>query len=211
MLVQNTFRISRRPTGVAEAAGLALISLVPAIVPVLGSKKFIKLVVKANEAARSAEFRSKSFDDRGKGAIVEDDTVLGVVDDISQLVIEQPRIKRVENAAHADDAEPRYQVPVVIHCQRCDTFSGPHPESLESLGELPRSSGNLDPVGADSHAVGARRDDLARAVLAFGMVHQPHDAERKVLHCAERAQKRLPRGAHHDSKTSDRIQLEGQL
>jgi hypothetical protein len=29
-------------------------------------------------------------------------------------------------------------------------------------------------------------------MLALGMVHQPHDAERKVLHCAERAHQRLP-------------------
>jgi hypothetical protein len=37
------------------------------------------------------------------------------------------------------------------------------------------------------------------------MVEQPHDTEREILHCAERAHQRLPQKvAHHDSKTAHR-------
>jgi hypothetical protein len=35
-------------------------------------------------------------------------------------------------------------------------------------------------------------NDLTRAVLPLGMVEDPHDAEREILHCAERTHQRLP-------------------
>jgi hypothetical protein len=43
-------------------------------------------------------------------------------------------------------------------------------------------------------------------MLTLGMVQNPHDAERKVLHCAEHAHQRLPElgKAHHAAKTAAR-------
>jgi hypothetical protein len=45
--------------------------------------------------------------------------------------------------------------------------------------------GQLPPIGSDSGPVGPGGDDFAATVLALGMIHQPHDAEREILHCAQ--------------------------
>ena len=41
-------------------------------------------------------------------------------------------------------------------------------------------------------AIARRADDFARAMLAFGMVDEAHDAQRPVLHCTQVALHPLP-------------------
>ena len=80
------------------------------------------------------------LDQRLERSIVEQNLILGVVDDIFELVVEQPRIYGVQHAAHADDAEPGDQVTVVIHGQRGDPVAGFYPEPLERLASRRASS-----------------------------------------------------------------------
>ena len=73
----------------------------------------------------------------------------------------------------------------MVHRQRRDAVAGLDAEPLERLGHAPGIVGDALPVGPDGRSVGPGGDDLARAMLALGMVDQPHDPQRKILHCAE--------------------------
>jgi hypothetical protein len=80
--------------------------------------------------------------------VVEDHAVFGMVDDVAQLVVEQPRVERVEHSAHADDAEPGDQVAVVVHRQRGDAVAGLDAHPLQSLCQAPGIMSDTLPVGA---------------------------------------------------------------
>ena len=68
---------------------------------------------------------------------------------------------------------------------------GSTPKPLEGLAHPPRVVGERFPVGPDRRAVWPSGDNLAIPMLPFGVIHQPHDPERPVLHCAE-GHRRLP-------------------
>src|SRR4029450_4279816 len=92
-------------------------------------------------------------------------------------------------------------MPVMVHGHGRDAISRFDSETLERLAHAPRLAGELFPVGADGASVGARTDNLAAVVLTLGMIHQPRDAQREILH---RAQKhaRLPSEDEHHAPSS---------
>jgi uncharacterized protein YcfJ len=49
MLVEHSLGIARRAAGVAEAAGVALVSLGPRIVAVLGAEPVVEITLEADE------------------------------------------------------------------------------------------------------------------------------------------------------------------
>src|SRR3546814_12774145 len=85
--------------------------------------------------------RFQPLDDRGEGGVVEEDSILGVVGDVDQLVVEQTRADRVEDAAHAAVPIPRVYVADVVLREGSDslavTDSLPSPR-LGTHARLPR-------------------------------------------------------------------------
>ena len=127
----------------------------------------------------------ESLNQRFKGGVVKEDMVFRVIHDVVELLVEQPGIGGVQNAAHADDAEPCGQVTVVVHRERRDAIPRSNTHSFERLGHAPGIVGEALPVGPDGATVGARGNNLPRAMLTFRMIHQPHDPQRPVLHRAQ--------------------------
>jgi hypothetical protein len=70
----------------------------------------------------------------------------------------------------------------MVHRQRRDPVARFDPEPFERLRHPPRVVRDLAPVGSGGRAVGPGGDDLALAMLALGMVDQPHHPQRPVLH-----------------------------
>src|SRR6185503_11554907 len=66
MLVKDSLGISCRAAGVADAARIALVTLVPVIVAILSGKEVVEFVVEADEMRRSGQLGLQSFDDRGE-------------------------------------------------------------------------------------------------------------------------------------------------
>ena len=81
---------------------------------------------------------------------------------------------------------------IVVHRQSSNAIAGPNSHPFERLGEPPSVMRDLGPVGPTRQAFGPRSHDLSAAMFALGVIEDPHDAEWKVLHCAEHAHKRLP-------------------
>jgi hypothetical protein len=77
------------------------------------------------------------------------------------------------------------KMPVVVHRQRCNSVALADAEPLQRLGHPPGLARHLAPACPSDGAVGPIGDDLATAMLALGMVHQPHRPERPVLHRAQ--------------------------
>src|SRR6185436_12293186 len=70
----------------------------------------------------------------------------------------------------------------MVHRQSGDAVAGMHPQRFERLCHAPGIMSDIAPVGAGGGAIGPGRDDFAVRMFAFGMVDQPHDAERPILH-----------------------------
>ena len=192
MLVNNALGISRSAAGVTKTARFALVTFVPRVVAILRRQPVVELVVEAHVVLNGRPARLHPRDQAFEGCIVEQHTVLGVRGNVGKLIIEQAGIERVKDAAHANHPEPGREVPVVVHRQRGNALSRPDAKTLQRLPHAASVIGKRLPVSSHGRPVRPRCDDFACAVLSLGMVQQPHDAERKILHCAERAHQRLP-------------------
>jgi hypothetical protein len=73
----------------------------------------------------------------------------------------------------------------MVHRHGRDTVAGLHAEPFECLCQAPRIVRNALPIGPESRSIRSCADNFSRSMLAFGVVDQPRDAERKVLHCAQ--------------------------
>ena len=79
------------------------------------------------------------LDQRREGEIEEHDAVLGVVDDVGELLVEQTRIDRVGDRAHARDRVVQLEVAVAIPGERSDPGSGRDAQPRHCAGETARA------------------------------------------------------------------------
>ena len=82
----------------------------------------------------------------GQQAFVhEDRAILGVVDDVGELVGVEAEVERVEHAAHQRDAEVGLEVRAVVPAERGDAVAGRDAEIEQDPGE---AAGAVGEVGA---------------------------------------------------------------
>jgi hypothetical protein len=124
MAIERPFRLSRGARGVAERGGAPLIEFGPLEIPVLGlcqllvggecrqsSQRLGIVPGQQNDAAVFGELRCQPLDQRNEGAIDEKKPVLGMVDDVDDLLVEQPRIDRMANGSDARDTVIELEMP----------------------------------------------------------------------------------------------------
>ena len=119
--------------------------------------------------------------------------------------------KCMADGADPDDSIPAFEMPAAVHGHGRDAIARFDAETLERLAHAPRLAGELFPVGAHGASVGSRADNLAAVMLTLGMIHQPRDAQREILHRAQKHARLPSEDAHHDRKPDARKSLEGKL
>ncbi|MGY4409885.1 hypothetical protein ACVWW4_001621 [Bradyrhizobium sp. LB7.1] len=128
------------------------------------------------------ELRRDRLHDRQRGAVDEQNPVLGVVDDVDELFGKQPRVDGVQHVAHARRGIEHLEVTVRIPRQCTDAVAGLHAEPLQ------RQRHALDArmgvrIGVTMNvALDLARDDLGLAVIIRGILDQAADQKRHVHH-----------------------------
>ena len=117
-------------------------------------------------------------------AVDEDDAVLGVVDDVDDLLGEQADVQRVQHGAVGGHREVELEVALRVPGEGRDALAALHAEALEHAPEAIDALGHLRVGGAD-RPVALERDHLLAGIAAA----QPpaHGADRQlevVLHQA---------------------------
>ena len=193
MLIQDALGMAGSAAGVAQHAGIALVAAGPFGIAILGANPALELAVIVTDIVfdRGPE-RLHPIDDRLERRIIKQHLILGMVDDIIELIIEQPRVDRVQDAAHADRAVPADEVPAVVHRQRCDPFTLPHAKLAQSLGHFERVAANLAPIGPRFAAIGPMGDNFPGTIFARGMINNVGDPKVPILHCSKHS-RQLPR------------------
>src|SRR3546814_18943934 len=115
MLIENALWIAGRAAGVAEHRRLALVAFDPGIIVAFGGDQILELaIIETDIMLDRLPTRFQPLDDQGEGDVVEEDSILGVVGAVDQLVVAQTRVDRLEDAAHAHGAIPRDYVAAVV-------------------------------------------------------------------------------------------------
>ena len=92
MLIEHSLRIAGCPARITEAAGIPPVAFVPATASISSASQSIEVVVEADVLLDRRPLRLHSLDQRREGAIIKEDAVLRVIDDILELAVEQPRL-----------------------------------------------------------------------------------------------------------------------
>jgi hypothetical protein len=126
--------------------------------------------------------RAQAFEKRNERQVEEQPAVLGMVDDIGQLIGEQPRIERVHDDAHAHEPVPDLGMAVGIPRHRPDHIAGADAEPAgRGAGEHPGTTVEVLIAVAMNRSLDGPRHHLARAEPG-GMVEDGVNEERPVLH-----------------------------
>ncbi len=197
VMVEGALGRSGRARGVAQAAGRGLVEHRPVVLGRLTrDQAFIAsdleagswqmgIVGQHEDALELRQLRRQALDQRQEHRVGEQIAVLGVVDDVGDLVREQARVDRVADGADARDAVVELEVPVIVPGERRDPVALADPElRLQRVGQLPDPAaerGIGDPVRG---LVGAAGDHLRLAVIVGRVVEDRRDPERLVHHQA---------------------------
>ena len=136
--------------------------------------------------------RSQLLGEGHEGRIDEDQPVLGVADDVDELVGEEARIERVTDRAHAGHAEVEFDVAMAVPRQGSDPIADTDAEPAERLGETLRALVGLAVAVAMDRTLARARDDLGVGVVVAGVLDQVRDQEREIHH--QSAHTKLLRG-----------------
>ncbi|MNV29130.1 hypothetical protein D3C71_1203430 [compost metagenome] len=112
---------------------------------------------------------------RGKAGVKQHHLVVGVVDDVGQLLGVQTRVAGVHDHAAAGHGVVRLQVAVVVPGQRPHHAAGAQAQRLQCVGQLPGAPGHVGETVAVQAAIGVARDDLLIAVLVLAMFEDGRD------------------------------------
>src|SRR5579883_1791398 len=126
--------------------------------------------------------RRELFDQWRKVGIEKHVAVLGVVDDVDELLDEQARIDGVQHAARAGHAIIQFEVSPGIPGQRRDTIALGDTEACECAGDALGAGGDLPVVGAVDDACRITRDNLGLRMPGRDVFDQVRDQEWPVLH-----------------------------
>ncbi len=132
--------------------------------------------------AHRLELGSKLLGHGDEGEIEEEQLILGVIDDVAQLVVEEARVDGVADRAHPRDAEIELEVPVGVPGQRRDAIAEADAVALQRLGEAFGARFEIGVAIAMNAALDGARDDLGVAVIGRRIGHQLRDQQRPVHH-----------------------------
>ena len=135
-----------------------------------------------HDALDAGDLALEHLQQRQQRRVDEQQPVRRVVDDVLELLREQPRVDRVHHGADARHRVVELEVAVVVPGQRGDAVARLHARGHERVGELPRAAEHLAPGAAVPRRVQRHRDDLDVRVVAVREPHDVGDQERPLHH-----------------------------
>ena len=147
--VERALGMACRATGVTEPHGLVLTLHPPAILIVRcrhqglvimdPARKFGRgralLAVEEHEMVDPADLLAQAFHQRQQRCVDEDHLVLGMVDDVGQLIRKEANVEGVYDRACARRAEVEFNMLVVVPSKGADSVAGLHTQSFEHIAE----------------------------------------------------------------------------
>jgi len=124
--------------------------------------------------------RREFLGQRQKPRIEKQHPVGGVIDDIADLLLEQPRVDGVADRADPGNAVVELEVPISVPGERRDAIADAHAELLECLAELFRAGFEITIGVAVQPVLGRAGDDLGRPTILGGVADQRRDQQRPV-------------------------------
>ncbi len=121
-------------------------------------------------------------DERRKGEIEEDVFILGVIDDVDDLLGEEPRIDGVADRAHAGDGEIDLEMAEAVPGERADAIRLFDAEPDQRVGEPPGARMRVAIGVTVDRPFDRAGDDFGAAVEAVGEGDERRNEERLVLH-----------------------------
>jgi hypothetical protein len=128
------------------------------------------------------EARRQLCEHRHERVVDEDDPVLGVVDDVGDLLREQADVQRVQHRSHARHREVQLEVALVVPRERRDALPLLDPERSQRTREAVDPRRDLGVACTrDARAVGGERDDLSAVVAGSQPPPDVVEGQRKVV------------------------------
>src|SRR5690606_18341466 len=112
----------------------------------------------------------------------EQPAILGMIDDVHDLIFEQPRIDRVAHEAGAGDAVIDLEMAEVVPGERRDPVAPPYPRLAERVRELSCPREGLTIRVAMARLIGRDRNDLAIRVPLLCMPRDHADQQLLTHH-----------------------------
>ena len=116
-------------------------------------------------------------------AVGQHDEVLGVVDDVGQLVGKEPHVEGVQHGTHRRHGEIGLEVLLVVPHERGDPLVTGHAQGTEGVSQLGSAPAHVG-VRRPAYAIAGRRDHFAGAVDRRPVANDRRDRQRDVLHGA---------------------------
>ena len=198
MAVQHALGIAGGAGCVAQRGRGVLVELGPVEIVVLGGEQLfvaeqvrdrngrhVRAVGHRDPALDALACRSEPFDERRERQVEEAMAILGMIDDVSELVGKQARIDGVDHRARAGHRVIELEVAIAVPRERADAIARLHAQARQCAGEAARADvGGAIGVTVDRAFDGARHD-LGVAVVAIRVADQRRDHQRLIHHQAE--------------------------
>ena len=195
MRVDDALRVAGGAGGVAQAGGRVLVEGRPAEILVRLGEPFLvgRRIAQArrrhvggvgqdDEPLDGGKARRQLLDERHEGQVEEQQPVLGVVHDVDDLVLEEPRIDRVVDRADAGDAVPGLEMPPGVPGQRRDAVAEADAVHLQALGEAQGARADLGIIGPVNRTFDRSRHDGTPGVLRGRVIDDAVDEKGPILH-----------------------------
>jgi hypothetical protein len=154
-----------------------------------------------------AKLPEQTLHQRHEGQVDEQHPVLGMVDDVGDLRLEQPRVDGVDYRPHAGNGEVELVMAVAVPGQRPDPVTRTDVQPFEHPGEAAGTPFGVAVGVAMARTLDRVADDLGLAVMPRGEREQRRNQQWLLLHQAQHGSLSPPSRATRavtDSCCSDR-------
>jgi hypothetical protein len=184
MLVESAFWIAGRARGVAERGGEPLVEYRPGEIVAFRREQILiaerirrraghrRAIGERHPMLYARAMRAQLLDHVAADEVEEHGSVFGVIDDVDDLVVEQSRIDRVADRAHARDGVVEFEMAVTVPGEGRDAIAYGDPEPRQRVGEPPRARMRRADGVAMERPIARTADDLGGAVMTIGMLDQ---------------------------------------
>ena len=203
MGVQHAFGVSGGAGGVAQRRCAAFVEFGPVVVGGLRGDELVEAqqslggdagqvghvlaVGHGDEMLDRLQLGCQRSDQSREGDVEEQHPVFGMVDDVDDLLGEEPRVDGVHHRAGTRHPVIEREVTVAVPGQRGHPVRRLDAQLGQRVGHLLGLVPDLRPGGPPDRPLGQARDDLGVGVTCRGVLDQRGDEQRAVLHQSQHA------------------------